>query len=173
MLGSIPLRAQGSVSAEYQSKARILVNLPSFIEWPASAFPSGQPSFSICVLGDFGFGISLAKLARGQTTHGRPIEIRWLRKDQDPQTCQILYVNRSENKRYAKIMDIVRGSNILTIGENSDFLDAGGAIVFSFKEEGLRFDVNLGATDAAHLKISSNLLALARHVLNTREASKS
>ena len=173
LVGSLPLSAQGFASTEYQSKASALVNLPSFIEWPESAFPSGQTSFSVCVLGDFGFGISLAKLARGRRTHGRPIEIHWFKKDQDLQTCQILYVSRSKAKRYAKILDGVRGSNKLTIGETPNFLDAGGAIVLSFEPEGLRFDVNLGATNAAHLKINSNLLALARCVLNTPEAAKS
>lgn len=111
LVGSLRLSAQGSVPTEYQTKATALVNLPSFIEWPESAFPSGQTSFSVCVLGDFGFGISLAELARGRTTHGRPIEIHWLKKDQDLQTCQILYVSRSETQRYAKILDVVRGSN--------------------------------------------------------------
>jgi predicted nucleic acid-binding protein len=174
LIGSLPLGAQSSASAEYKSKARVLVNIPSFIEWPESAFPSGQTYFSVCALGEFRFGIFLADLARGRTKHGRPIEIRWLKKDQDLQTCQILYVSRSESKRYAEIMGVLRGSNILTIGETSNFLDAGGAIVFSFREEeGLRFDVNLSATNAAHLKISSSLLALARRVLNTPEAAKS
>jgi uncharacterized protein DUF4154 len=175
LVGSLPLNAQGFTSIEYQSEARVLVNLPSFIEWPERAVSSGQTSFYLCVLGEFRFGISLAELARGRTTHGRPIEIRWLKKDQDLQTCQILYVSRSETKRYAKIMNLVRGSDVLTIGETSDFLDVGGAIVFSFreKEEGLRFDVNMGATNAAHLKISSSLLALARRVLNIPEAAKS
>jgi hypothetical protein len=173
LAGSWPLTAQWSISAEYQSKARALVNLPNFIEWPDSAFPSGQSSFSVCVLGDFRFGISLAELAKGRTTHGRPIEIHGLKKDEDIQACQILYISQLEAKRYAKILDGVRGSNKLTVGETPNFLDAGGALVLSFEPEGLRFDVNLRATKAAHLKISSNLLALARRVLNSPETAKS
>ena len=173
LVGSLPLAAQRSASAEYQSKASALVNLPSFIEWPESAFPSEQTPFSVCVLGDFEFGISLAELAKGRTTHGRPIEIHRLNRDQDLQTCQILYVSRSEVRRYAKILDGVRGSNKLTIGETPNFLDAGGAIVLSFEPEGLRFEVNLRATNAAHLKISSSFLALARRVLNLPETAKS
>lgn len=176
LLGSsLPLRAQDSVSKEYQSKARVLANLANFIEWPETAFSSRKTTFSVCVIGEFGFGIFLADLVKGRTTHGRPIQIRWLKKDPEVQTCQILFVSRSESKRYAQIMNIVQGSNILTIGETSSFLDSGGAIVFSFmeKEQELRFDVNLVATNAAHLKISSNLLALARRVLNIPEAAKS
>jgi hypothetical protein len=67
----------------------------------------------------------------------------------------------------------VWGSNKLTIGETPNFLDAGGAIVLSFEPEGLRFDVNLRATNSAHLKISSSLLTLARRVLNSPETAKS
>lgn len=169
----IPRGVHSQESVEYQSKANFLANLPGFVEWPKVASLSTQTPFTVCVLGDFDFGLSLAKIARGVTAHGRRIEIRWVKKNRDLQTCQILYVSRSEAKGYLRILEKVQGSDILTIGETSDFLDAGGAIVFSFGPEGLRFDVNLNAANAAHLKISSSLLALARRVLNTPEAAKS
>lgn len=167
------VQSQESSTVEYRSKANFLANLPGFVEWPKGASLLTQTPFSVCVLGDFDFGLSLAEVARGVTAHGRRIEIRWLKKNQDLRTCQILYVSRSEAKRYQRILEMVQGSDILTIGETSDFLDAGGAIIFSFGPEGLRFDVNLNAANAAHLKISSSLLALARRVLNTPEAARS
>ena len=167
------VRSQQTSAVEYRSKANFLANLPGFVEWPKGTPLPAQTPFSVCVLGNFDFGLSLAEVARGVTTHGRRIEIRWLKKNQDLRTCQILYVSRSETKRYPKILEMAQGSDILTIGETPDFLDAGGAIVITFEPEGLRFDVNLSVTNAAHLKINSSLLALARRVLNTPGADKS
>jgi hypothetical protein len=82
-------------------------------------------------------------------------------------------VSRSESKRYAKVLQVVQGADVLTVGETPDFLSAGGALSFSFKNEALQFEVNLVAADDAHLRVSSRLLALARRVVNNPESSKS
>jgi hypothetical protein len=58
-------------------------------------------------------------------------------------------------------------------GETPEFLDAGGILCFSSQQGAIQFDVNLEAANKAHLKISSRLLALARHVVNQAEAAKS
>ncbi len=104
--------------------------------------------------------------------HDRRIEIRWIRKPQELSACQILFVSHSEQKRYAQALDAVRGQTILTVGETPGFLDAGGILSFSGQQGTIQFDVNLEAASKAHLKISSRLLALARHVLNQTEAAK-
>jgi hypothetical protein len=94
-------------------------------------------------------------------------------KDEELRTCHIAFVSRSESKRYAKLLQILEGAGVLTVGETDDFLAAGGAITFSFERENLQFEVNLVAADSARLKISSRLLALARRVRNKTEAAKS
>jgi hypothetical protein len=66
----------------------------------------------------------------------------------------------------------IQGANVLTVGETSDFL-ASGAIDFLIAEDRLQFEVNIGAASDAHLRISSNMLALARHVITRTEAAKS
>jgi hypothetical protein len=62
---------------------------------------------------------------------------------------------------------------VFTVGETSEFLDAGGMVTFSNQDEFIRFDVNLGEANKAHLKISSRLLVLARRVVNQAESAKS
>jgi hypothetical protein len=44
---------------------------------------------------------------------------------------------------------------------------------FSSQQGAIQFDVNLEAANKARLKISSRLLALARHIVNDAEAAKS
>ena len=170
---SLALQAQGIATLEYRAKASYLAKFPSFVEWPEPALPPGDAPFLLCVFGEYPFGISLAETTRGATIHQRPIETRWVHKEQDLLACQILFVTRSEKKRYRHVLEIVSAQKVLTVGETPDFLDAGGILSFSMEKEILRFEVNLEEADKAHLKISSRLLSLARRVVPRTEAAKS
>jgi len=170
---SLPLPAQTPAVAEYRAKANYLANFPSFVEWPAEALPPGNAPFLVCVFGEFSFGTSLAAITRGTTVRERRLEIRWVRKAQELAACQILFVSRSEQKRYTQALEAVRGKTVLTVGETPEFLEAGGILSFSGQQGTIQFDVNLAAASKAHLKISSRLLALARRVVNQMEAAKS
>ena len=166
-------QAQDSVTLEYRAKANYLAKFPSFVEWPESALPHGESPFLLCVFGNYPFGISLAEFTRGATTQQRRVETRWIRKEQDLHSCQILFISRSEQKRYRQVLEAVSGQVVLTVGETPDFLDAGGILCFSMQQGTLRFEVDLDEANKAHLKISSRLLALARHVVSHIEAAKS
>jgi hypothetical protein len=60
---------------------------------------------------------------------------------------------------------------VLTVGETTDFLDAGGIVNFVFGET-LQIDINAGAAARAHLKIRSSLDALARRVINRNKTKE-
>ncbi len=166
------LAAQSSTSPEYRTKAHFLATFPNFIDWPDTAFASSQSSILLCVRGDFAFGTSLAELTRGVSVHGRSVEVRWVRKDEDLRSCHIVFVSHSEAKRYAKLLESLDGTSVLTVGETPDFLAAGGAVAFSVQSDALQFEVDLVHANKAHLRISSRLLALARRVVTRVEAAK-
>ena len=165
--------AQQTTVSEYREKANFLAAFPKFVEWPAGAFPSAEAPLLICIFGNFSFGTSLAELTRGALIRGRQVEIRWVRNEQELRTCHILFVSRSEGKRYAKIFKAILGASVLTVGETPDFMASGGAIDFLIEEDRLQFAVNIGAANNAHLRISSSMLALAHHVVTKMEAAKS
>jgi hypothetical protein len=173
LLVSPSLPAQNLFAAEYRAKANYLANFPQFVEWPPDTGPAGKTSFLVCVFGEFSFGTFLAEITRGRTVHDRRLEIRWIQKPQELLSCQILFISYSEKKRYKQTLDVVRGGTVFTVGETPEFLDAGGILCFSGQQGTIQFDVNLAAANKAHLKISSQLLALARHVVNQKEAAKS
>ena len=158
---------------EYRAKATFLAAFPNFVEWPSEAFPSQQAPLLLCVFGDFSFGTSLAERTRGTLIRGRRVEVRCARKEQDLRTCQILFVSRSEAKRYERVFKAVEGASVLTVGETPDFLGNGGAIDFLVEEDRLQFEINVRAATDAHLRISANMLALARHVITRTESTKS
>jgi len=172
LFNPLPLPAQKQMNPEYRSKANYISKFPSFVDWPADAFPPESAPFLICVLGDYPFGISLSELTAGQTFRNHRYEVLWIHNPIDSRSCQLLFVSKSERKRYNQLLDIVRGQMILTVGETPDFLDAGGVIAFSMRGDTLQFDVNLAAANKAHLKMSSQLLTLARRVLKSTEAAR-
>jgi hypothetical protein len=172
----LPQPASGGLDErlnEYQAKASFLAAFPKFVEWPSNAFSAKQSPFLLCVFGDFSLGTSSARATQGTSIRGRRVEVRWTRREQDLRTCHLLFVSRSESKRYPRIFKSIQGANVLTVGETSDFLVNGGAIDFLIAEDKLQFEVNMGAASDAHLIISSNMLALARHVIIRTEAAKS
>jgi len=164
--------AQQSRAEEYREKARFLAVFPKFVEWPEDAFPSPQAPFFICVLGGYSFGTSLAEQTQGVLIRGRRVEVRWERNELALRSCHILFVSRSESKRYVKIFKAIRGASVLTVGETPNFMAGGGAINFLIEEDRLQFEVNMDAANGAHLRISSSMLALAHQVVTKMEAAK-
>jgi hypothetical protein len=171
MLCSLVVMAEDWKPEEYRDKARFLAAFPNFVEWPEDAFPSASAPLFICVFGDFSFGSSLAELTRGVVVRQRRLEVRWTRKEQELRSCHIVFVSRSEGRRYGQILKSLQGASVLTVGETSGFISNGGGIEFAFESDKLQFAVNMIAAEDARLKISSNMLALARHVVRP-EAEK-
>jgi hypothetical protein len=164
--------AQATISAEYRSEANALSKIPSFIEWPDSAFASPKAPFRVCVYGNFSFGTALSELTRTDAANGRRFDIRWARKEGDLRDCQVVFISRSERKNYPKLLALLRGTTTLTIGETQDFTESGGMVEFAFENGVLTFEVNLGPVEEAHLRISSRFLSLARRVMRATESAK-
>jgi len=164
--------AQSYVSAEARSEANAIVNFPNFIEWPLEPIAAPQTPFLLCVYGNSSLGTVLAVLTRGQRVQGRGMAVRWPRKDSELRNCQILFIGHSEQKHYAKILAVVHGTPVLTIGETANFNELGGIVEFAYEHDALLFEVNLSAARDAHLKISSRFLSLARRFVNTTADAK-
>jgi YfiR/HmsC-like len=165
MLVSRPLRTQEPPAIRVRSEANFLANFPHFVEWPASAFPDHDAPFDICFFGGADFGTSLTNLTKGVLAQGRHIEVRLANTMSQFKSCHILFVNRTEAKNYQEILHPLQDLPILTVGETENFLDAGGVMTFVFGET-LQFDINITAENRAHLKVRSNLAALARRLVN-------
>ena len=70
-----------------------------------------------------------------------------------------------EAQRLPSILERIRGHSVLVIGESRGFASRGGIINFYVREgKTVRFEINPAAARREHLKISSNLLKLARIV---------
>ena len=171
-LANLAVSAAQQAGGEYQAKARFLANAPGFVEWPSSGTQSPGTTLLICVHGDFSFGTALAEQTRGTLVRGRHLAVKWARAEQDLQGCQVLFVSRSAAKRYQRVLQVVKDGGSLTIGEDPEFLKTGGMVSLESTDRGLTFDVNMDAVQEGRLKISSQLLSLARHVFRGSESAR-
>lgn len=152
-------------SQEYAIKAAFLYNFAKFVEWPEEAFSDGQEVMTICVLGQDPFGSALESM-KGKTIKGRKVRIWRSKRICDLKVCHILYISRSKEKDLARILAELRGSNVLTVGDMENFAGRGGIINFITVENKLRFEINIDAAQQSGLKVSSNLLKVAKKVTN-------
>ena len=153
--------AQDAVS-EYQVKAAYVFNFLKFVEYPTSSFVDPLAPLIIGVLGDDPFGSALPQVVIGKTVGGRDLVIRIYHPGEDLRSAHILFISSSERKRLPAIFSSLHGSSVLTVGDTTGFLDAGGMIQFLSESDRVRFAINVDAASRARLKLSSKLLSLAK-----------
>jgi hypothetical protein len=152
--------AQNSAS-EYQVKAAFLFNFAKFIDWPPGSFAGPQSPFSICILGADPFGKAIDQTLRGQTIRGRAVVVLRMQDPAQLRHCRMGFVSASEQGRLPRILQAIRGSSVLLVGESPGFAAAGGMIQFQMQDNRIRFSINPDAAERAGLRLSSQLLALA------------
>lgn len=157
--------AQAAPPAEYQLKAAFLFNFAKFIDWPPTSFESPGASFSICILGADPFGRAMDDLLLGKSVGSRDVSVVRRNDVTEVRRCQVVFVSSSEKSRTREILDGLKGTNALVVGETDGFAVAGGAIQFAIEDDHVRFFINTDAADRAGLKVSSKLLSLA-HVVH-------
>lgn len=148
-----------STAQEQQVKAAFLINFAKFIDWPAEA-----QILTFCVAGDQSMEAFLETASVGKSVGSRQLKVRSAGSATSLSDCNIVYLGRSEKKKAPQMAQLLSGKRVLTV---SEFCELGAdGIVFNFfiEQERVRFEVNLGAAARANLKISSQLLKLARIV---------
>lgn len=156
LLGAAP--PQAAAPTEYQVKAVFLFNFSQFVTWPAQAFPEAQNPLIIGVLGDDPFGADLDEIVRGETVNGHPLAVRRFRRVEDIDDCHILFINAAEEARLEQILRKLQGRSILTVSDGQDFAKRGVMVRFITDRNRIRLRINLTATEAAGLTLSSKLL---------------
>jgi len=160
------LLVQSPRASEYQVKAVFLYNFAQFVEWPA--IPDAQKPVIIGILGEDPLGAFLDETVRGEHLGLRPFEIVRYRQLAGIDTCNILFISRSENERVAQILATLGNRPILTVSDGDDFAKRGGMIQFVNDQNRIRLRINLEAAQAANVTISSKLLRVAEIVRTPR-----
>jgi hypothetical protein len=175
MIGSLTAAPEPSAPAavgtgsagEYEIKAAYLRNFVLFVEWPAAAMGPGDEPVVIGVFDPTPFGPAFPSL-QGKTVKRRAIKIRVCRSIDDAQRCHVVFVNPREPHIAATVLKGLVDKPVLTVGETPGFLQDGGVIRFAESGGRVRLEISLAAALRANLRISSQLLELAKVTDNVR-----
>jgi YfiR/HmsC-like len=161
--------AEPPTATEHEVKAAFLFNFGKFVTWPSEAFKR-DGTLAIGVLGDDPIAEVLEHTVRDKQIQDRRIDIRRLRSAKEAgDSCQMVFIAAGERDRIGEILQVLGRSSVLTVSDMPDFVDRGGMISLLLDEKKVRFEVNLFAVEQAGLKMSSQLLKLARRVIRGPE----
>lgn len=155
----MPLQAQAETASEAQLRAAYLVNFLKYVEWPAASAGA-----TICVLGGDSLAGPLASY-EGRQIQGREIRIRRVSQLDQLADCQEVFVPDGDEDRFAATIRNLGRQPVLTVGENARFVEQGGGVALVRVDNRLVFDVNLPVLQRAGLKVSPQMLRLARDVV--------
>ena len=148
---------------ENEVRAAFLYNFTKFVEWPQVPAHVGEP-FRMCIASEDDFALVVEAIVKGESVGGRPIAVETPATSEAARACQVLFVSHGERERGARMLAAVRDLPVLTVGDSPRFLQSGGAIQFVLENRRVRFDINLPAIDRAGLRVSSDLLRVARTI---------
>jgi hypothetical protein len=154
-----PATGLADAGAMEQFKAVYLFNFAKLTVWPASA-----PAYvlTMCFIGAPGVRGLIERDVSGKLIGARHIEVRSLGPSQRADDCSIVYIDTTAVG--ATSLAASAPAYALTVSDASDFAHHGGMIELFFKDNRLRFIINLDNARLAGLKMSSSLLALASKV---------
>jgi YfiR/HmsC-like len=166
----ISTRAQEALQLE-QQKATYLRNILGFVQWPASAAGNGSRPLQLCVEGEALLAFALTREFRAADLDHRKVEVRSLRSERELPGCSVLVIGRLDSQQVARILVAAAGTQVMTFGQTDGFLEAGGAVQFTRKQNALQFSVNLKATNKARVKLDARLLDMAKRVLQDADTA--
>jgi hypothetical protein len=147
-----------------QLKAAYLYNFVKFTEWPGDALGPADP-IALCVVNDRQVTDMLVTLVQDRTIGGHRLTVRLVKVDDATLlTCRVVFAGGLDSARAAALLGALAGKPILTVGDGEQFAHAGGIAGFFVENGALRFAINMDAAQRAGVRLSSQLLGLAKIV---------
>jgi hypothetical protein len=164
----LPILAAAAATPGYQPselevKAAFLYHFAQLVTWPEDR-GTGSGPIVLAVVGRDPFGDRLEKTIGGERVHGRPIQIeRAAHPDDLTMDPHIVFVGAERLADAERMLARLEGEPVLTVGALPGFAERGGMIEFRLTPDArVAFDINLRAAERARLKLSSQLLKIAR-----------
>jgi hypothetical protein len=154
-----PATALADDDAMEQFKAVYLFNFAKLTVWPV---PAPADVLTICFIGAPGVRGLIERDVSGKLIGARRVAVRSLGSSQGADDCGIVYIEAAAVG--SSTLAASAPAYALTVSDARDFAHHGGMIELFFKDNRLRFIINLDNARLAGLKMSSSLLALASKV---------
>ena len=148
---------------EYEVKAAFLYHFAQLVTWPAGETP--RDGFVIGIVGPDPFGPTIDAAVRGKSVQSRPIVVRRFPDgDGVTGTVDLLFLSR-QAPGVDRLLTSLEGRPVLTVGDEAEFASRGAQVGFRITPEGrVAFDISVGQMERAGLRMSSQVLKLARIV---------
>ena len=147
--------------SEYQIKAGFIYNFAKFTQWP-----DDDDDLKICIYGEDHFEQYIDALS-SKKAGGRKITIIRTKIIENIKPCHVAFLNITppEQHQFKKAIETLKDSNVLTMSDTKNAIDNGVMVGFEINNNRVSFDINYSAVRLAGLKISSQLLKLAKKVI--------
>jgi hypothetical protein len=165
---ALALLALGLHAPAWASDAGVRIafvsNFARYTDWPAQKFANPTAPVVVCLLpGDREMSNDLSVFDK-HTISGRPVRGISISKATELEGCNVLYIPADFKPPIKAFTDAAERARVLTVSDRVDFVDEGGMIGLVPSGGRYEFDVSLVASRAAELRLSAQLLKLARTV---------
>lgn len=152
----LPARA---VEADMLLKAKFVARFVQFTEWPPP--PPGQ--FHYCVAGNAALLAALQQ-TKLYSSQGEPLKISSIERPAQALACQLLILSLDQHAELSDWQQQLELTPVLVITDNSEAFHRLAIIGLVTEPDGISFDINHSLAQQRGLKLSSQLLKLARQV---------
>lgn len=157
-----PARAQDSLRlVEQDIKAGLIYNFLRYTQWPPPT-REGRP-MTVCVYGGDPFGGRLQPMA-GRTVNQRTIEVRAVAAEREFDACALVFINSEQREEWPRLRTYLARRSILTVSDYDGFARSGGMLEFTRINNRIGVRMNVGAAEAANLRVQDRMLRLAQVV---------
>ncbi|MGE3954947.1 MAG: YfiR family protein [Parachlamydiales bacterium] len=144
--------------------AGFITQFPAYVTWPESAFEEHPDTLYVGLIGDNPLGAAGQEYLEGRPYRGRTYAVRQLTDEElKPETLrgyQMLVFGSLDQDQLKKLLKMVKGHPVLTIGETSDFLLSGGIVQFNVQGNAVTFTVSYRNAQGSGLTLDPRLLTL-------------
>lgn len=137
-------------------EAAFVYNFAKFTDWPDSM---ASLPFTLCVADRRDELFAAFHRLEGKPVHGRELHVRRLNSPPEALHCHVIFIGDGAVGDYQHAAPAA-----LTVGDSEGFAGGGGVIGLIVQDNRMQFEVNLDAVRRANLKLSSQMLKLARIV---------
>lgn len=158
--------APAQVQQASQVKAAFLYNFAKFVEWPPGTFADDQAAITLGFFDGDPMAGTMEAL-QGKVVQGRRLEVKPSRSIEAVKKCQIFFASAAPKAGLPQILGALKNSPVLTVTDGVDnFAELGGIINLIIVDDKIRFEICVDNARQSGLKISSQLLKLAKLVNN-------
>jgi YfiR/HmsC-like len=149
------------VTSEQALTVAFLYNFLKFTAWPEN---SVARELTLCVTDNAPFGAELDAIS-GRSAQNKTVRIKRIELGESAKDCQLLFLPQEEKPvRIREWLKNTANTPTLMVSNIGEFLNMGGMIVLIDEGNRLQFEINLESVKSANLKLSAQLLKLARDV---------